>query len=99
MNKRHALVAAALASVCAANASAAGQMDTQARDQDKCYGAAKAGQNDCGTLVHACAGQATVDNDPAEWKYVPKGSCEKVGGKLNPPRQVEDKGAAKGGRR
>jgi uncharacterized membrane protein len=74
-------------------------MDTQARDQDKCYGAAKAGQNDCGTLVHACAGQATVDNDPAEWKYVPKGSCEKVGGKLNPPRQVEDKGAAKGGRR
>jgi uncharacterized membrane protein len=99
MNKRHALVAAALASVCAANASAAGQMDTQARDQDKCYGAAKAGQNDCGTLVHACAGQATVDNDPAEWKYVPKGSCEKVGGKLNPPKQVEDKGAAKGGRR
>jgi uncharacterized membrane protein len=99
MNKRHALVAAALASVCAANASAAGQMDMQAKDQDKCYGAARAGQNDCGTLVHACAGQATVDKDPAEWKYVPKGSCEKVGGKLNPPKQVDDKGAAKGGRR
>ena len=61
MNKRHALVAAALASVCAANASAGGQMDTQGKDQDKCYGVAKAGQNDCGTLVHGCAGQANVD--------------------------------------
>jgi len=99
MNKRHALVAAALASVCAANASAAGPMDMGAKDQDKCYGAAKAGQNDCGTLVHGCAGQAAVDNDPAEWKYVPKGSCEKVGGKLNPSKPVGDKGAAKGGSR
>jgi uncharacterized membrane protein len=97
MNKRHALIAAALASACAANASAAGQMDGQAKDQEKCYGAAKAGQNDCGTLVHGCAGQATTDNDPAEWKYVPKGSCEKVGGKLNPPKQGKD--AAKGERR
>ena len=60
MNKRHALVAAALASVCAANASAAGQMDAPGKDQDKCYGVAKAGQNDCGTLVHGCAGQAAV---------------------------------------
>jgi uncharacterized membrane protein len=101
MNKRHALVAAALASVCAAKASAAGQMDTQAKDQEKCYGAAKAGQNDCGTLVHGCAGQATVDNDPAEWKYVPKGSCVKIGGKLTPPKKAEgkDKDAAQGGSR
>jgi uncharacterized membrane protein len=99
MNKRHALVAAALASVCAANASAGGQMDAQGKDQEKCYGVAKAGQNDCGTLVHGCAGQATVDNDPAEWKYVPKGSCEKVGGKLNQPKPQEGKGAEKGARR
>ena len=99
MNKRHALVAAALASVCAAQASAAGQMDAQGKDQEKCYGAAKAGQNDCGTLVHGCAGQATVDNDPAEWKHVPKGSCEKIGGKLNPPKKAEGKGGAQGGGR
>jgi uncharacterized membrane protein len=99
MNKRHALVAAALASVCAANASAAGQMDTQAKDQEKCYGVAKAGQNDCGTLVHGCAGQSTVDNGAAEWKYVPKGSCEKLGGKLNPPKQGEKQASTQGGRR
>ena len=98
MNKRHALIAAALASACAANASAAGQMDSQANgNQEKCYGVAKAGQNDCGTLVHGCAGQAAADKDPGDWKYVPKGSCEKLGGKLNPPKQGEGKGAAQGG--
>jgi uncharacterized membrane protein len=88
MNKRQALVAAALASVCAANATAGGQMDMQPKgEQEKCYGAAKAGQNDCGTATHGCAGQAAVDNDPAEWKSVAKGTCEKVGGKLTPPPQ------------
>ena len=55
--------------------------------QEKCYGIAKAGQNDCGTAKHACAGEgAKVDKDPAEWKYVDKGSCEKVGGKSAPPK-------------
>jgi uncharacterized membrane protein len=50
-------------------------------DMEKCYGVAKTGKNDCGNKKHACAGQATVDNDPAEWVYLPKGTCEKVGGK------------------
>ena len=49
---------------------------------EKCYGVAKAGQNDCGTAKHACAGaRAKKDNDPTEWKYVAKGTCEKMGGK------------------
>ena len=85
MNKRHALVAAALASVCAANASAGGQMDTQGKDQDKCYGVAKAGQNDCAAGKHSCAGHTKADNDPMDWKYVAKGTCEKVGGKMTAP--------------
>jgi uncharacterized membrane protein len=55
--------------------------------QEKCYGIAKAGQNDCGTAKHACAGEgAKKDNDPAEWKYVDKGTCEKVGGKSTAPK-------------
>ena len=87
MNKRQALIAAALASVCAAQASAAGQMDTQSGNEEKCYGIAKAGQNDCGTATHGCAGQATVDKAPDDWKNVPKGTCEKAGGKLTPPKQ------------
>jgi len=52
---------------------------------EKCAGVAKAGKNDCGSLdgSHACAGKATKDNDPNEWIYVPKGTCEKItGGKV-----------------
>ena len=40
--------------------------------------------NDCAnaTKTHSCAGQATSDNAPAEWNYVAKGTCEKMGGQL-----------------
>jgi uncharacterized membrane protein len=87
MIKRQALVAAALTGVCAAHASASGQMDMAPKgDQEKCYGTAKAGQNDCGTATHGCAGQAAIDHDPAEWTFVARGTCEKAGGKLRPPK-------------
>ena len=56
------------------------------KDKEKCYGIAKAGQNDCGTATHTCAGKAKKDNQPDEWKMVPKGTCEKMGGKTQPPR-------------
>ncbi len=93
MNKRQALIAAALASVCAMNANAA-PADASAPAakakpaKEKCYGIAKAGQNDCATASgsHSCAAQSTVDKDPAEWKYVVKGTCEKVGGKTVAPK-------------
>ena len=52
---------------------------------EKCAGVAKKGMNDCGSLdkKHSCSGKATKDNDPNEWVYVPKGTCEKlVGGKV-----------------
>lgn len=51
--------------------------------KEKCFGVAKAGANDCASAngSHACAGQAKKDNDANEWKYVAKGSCEKMGGK------------------
>jgi uncharacterized membrane protein len=29
---------------------------------------------------------AKTDKDPAEWKYVAKGSCEKMGGKMAAPK-------------
>jgi len=60
---------------------------TPKESTEKCYGVAKAGQNDCGTAKHACAAQgAKVDNDPNEWKYVAKGTCEKMGGKMTMPK-------------
>lgn len=46
---------------------------------EKCYGVAKAGQNDCaagpGT---SCAGTSTRDYQGDAWKLVAKGSCEKT---------------------
>jgi uncharacterized membrane protein len=47
---------------------------------EKCAGIVKAGMNDCGANGHSCAGQASTDNDPNEWVYVPKGTCEKIVG-------------------
>jgi uncharacterized membrane protein len=52
------------------------------RRKGKCFGIAQAGKNDCASGAHSCAGQATKDKDPGDWKYVAKGSCEKMGGKL-----------------
>jgi uncharacterized membrane protein len=88
MNPRHALIAAALASVCAAQAGAEEQeTPTGAKaEQEKCYGVAKAGQNDCGTATHGCSSQAKADNDPAEWKLVAKGTCEQLGGAPAPTK-------------
>ena len=73
MNKRQALIAAALATVCVT--AAAVDQDTP---KEKCYGIAKAGQNDCAAAngTHSCAGQAKADNAPTEWKYVAKGTCK-----------------------
>ena len=84
MNKS-AMIAAALAATCAAGAAHA-QMGGGA-DKEKCYGVAKAGQNDCASSdgAHGCASMARTDNAPTEWKWVAKGSCEKVGGKTTPP--------------
>ena len=53
--------------------------------KEKCLGIAAAGQNDCASPAHSCAGQAKTDKDPKEWKYVPKGQCEKMGGKVAAP--------------
>lgn len=91
MNKRQAMIAAALAGLCAAASSTAfahnhGEQGDKGEkvEQEKCYGIAKAGQNDCASSngSHSCAGQAKTDNDATEWKYVAKGTCEKAGGKL-----------------
>ncbi|MBL8251705.1 MAG: DUF2282 domain-containing protein [Candidatus Competibacter sp.] len=51
-------------------------------NQDKCYGVAKAGENDCASAAgtHDCGGKATANYDGQDWKYVAKGTCEKMGG-------------------
>ena len=53
-----------------------------AQEKEKCFGIAKAGQNDCANLAgtHSCAGQSKVDMDKGEWKYVAKGTCKDMKG-------------------
>lgn len=82
MKPSRVLIGSALAALIA---SSSAHDPVQAKDAptEKCYGIAKAGQNDCGTARHSCAGKAKRDNDTGEWKYVPKGTCEKAGGKLS----------------
>jgi uncharacterized membrane protein len=82
--EKHLLVRAALASVFALSAvGVAHAADDPSKE--KCYGIAKAGSNDCASVSgsHSCAGQAKKDNDAGDWKYVAKGSCQKMGGKLS----------------
>jgi uncharacterized membrane protein len=50
--------------------------------KEKCFGIAKAGQNDCANLsgTHSCAGQSKLSDDKGEWKYVVKGTCATMKG-------------------
>lgn len=83
-----AIVAAFALSACqqqpaekAANDGAA--TDTETAANEKCFGIALAGKNDCaagpGTT---CAGTSTADYQGNSWSYVPAGSCAKMGGTL-----------------
>jgi uncharacterized membrane protein len=82
MNLKNLALAAAVGSLFSLGVSStalAGEMGKK-EGKEKCYGVAKAGKNDCAANNHSCAGQSKMDNDPTEWKYVPKGECEKMGG-------------------
>jgi len=81
MNPRQ-IASSALASVLALGLVPAGAADDKAATKEKCFGNVKAGQNDCATAAHGCAGQSKADNTADEWKYVAKGTCAKLGGKL-----------------
>ena len=80
MNTRHSLMlAAALAAFTSGAAFAQDKGASIKGEKEKCYGIAKAGQNDCaagpGTT---CAGTSKVDYQGNAWKYVAKGTCEQV---------------------
>lgn len=81
-------IAAAVGSLLALSTVTASAADEQAGAKEKCFGVAKAGKNDCASNAHACAGHATKDNDASDWKYVPKGECEKLGGKTEAAKKM-----------
>jgi len=45
---------------------------------EKCYGIAKARNNQCGTKSHMCATLSKKDKDPEAWILLPKGVCDKI---------------------
>jgi uncharacterized membrane protein len=69
-------LAVASAFATALGIAASSQAALAAGDQEKCYGVAKAGENDCkageGTT---CAGTSKIDYQGNSWKLVPKGTC------------------------
>ena len=72
-----AVIAGAVATVVSAGAlTAISTQGAHAMENEKCYGVALKGQNDCaagpGTT---CAGTATEDYQGNAWKLVPKGTC------------------------
>jgi uncharacterized membrane protein len=78
MNQR-AMIAATAAAVMSMSMLA---VPAAAAEKEKCFGIAKAGQNDCASVsgAHSCAGQSKVDMDKTEWKYVAKGTCKDMKG-------------------
>ncbi|MCB1907541.1 MAG: DUF2282 domain-containing protein [Rhodocyclaceae bacterium] len=48
--------------------------------RERCYGVVRAGRNDCGTALHACAGQAAIERGADEWLMVPAGTCRRIAG-------------------
>ncbi len=77
------MVAAAVAGLLGLGV-ASGAFAADPKGMEKCWGAAKAGKNDCGSnaTAHACASQSKMDFDPNDFKYVKTGTCMNVGGSL-----------------
>ena len=78
---------AAMAALAASGASAqSGPAPAPEYSFEKCYGVVKAGNNDCQTSTHSCAGTSTADNQGDAWIYLPAGACAKLTGGSNEPK-------------
>lgn len=75
-----------------ASHSAYSQANSPAPEQEKCYGIAKAGSNDCSTATTSCAGSSKQNNQKDAFILLPKGICERiVGGQLTVSTPTEKK--------
>ena len=84
MQKTRYVITAAIAALTSGGMLASGTAQAAGAvvcaEQERCYGIAKAGKNDCATSSSACSGSAKQDNQKDAWIYVPKGTCQKVAG-------------------
>jgi uncharacterized membrane protein len=78
---------AAMTSLAATGALAqSGPAPTPEFSFEKCFGVVKAGNNDCQTSTHSCAGTSTADNQGDAWIYLPAGACAKITGGSTAPK-------------
>lgn len=69
-------LAGAFAAALGASLEASAQTAGTPEGFEKCYGIAKAGENDCASEgSNSCAGTSTVDYDGLAWKLVKTGTC------------------------
>ena len=79
------LVAAVAGAASLQNSGHAGPAPVPPFKTEKCFGIAAAGQNDCQTATHSCAGESKTASAGDSWIYVPAGTCLKIsGGSLTP---------------
>lgn len=79
MNTQAKILVGAGALLAVSATAAVAQNRPAAAEMEKCYGVARAGQNDCaagpGT---SCAGTSTRDYQGNAWKLVAKGTCTTI---------------------
>lgn len=83
MRNTRVLLTAAIAGLTTGSllaATGASAADVRCAEQERCYGVAKAGKNDCATSTSACVGTAKQDFQKDAWIYVPKDTCLKLAG-------------------
>jgi uncharacterized membrane protein len=87
MMDKKTLAAAIAGAVALAGPVGAGE---SGKGKEKCYGVALAGENACASAdgSHGCGGLSTIDYSGQEWLLVEGGTCEKMGGKLEPFKGV-----------
>ena len=78
MNTKTAIAATIAAAVTMATAAPSFAADNGM--QEKCYGVAKAGHNDCKTASNSCAGTVKMDREGSAFIVLPKGTCDKIAG-------------------
>jgi uncharacterized membrane protein len=85
------IVSSALASALALGL--VNQVAAQEKGKEKCYGVAKAGQNDCANLsgTHSCAGMSKADKAADDWKMVAAGTCKSMKGMTEAEAQAKMK--------
>lgn len=74
------VASAVAASIALPLVASAGPAPAPAFKAEKCFGVAAAGQNDCQTATHSCAGESKKAAASDSWIYVPAGTCMKISG-------------------